>query len=204
MAFLVWALLALSAVYWGLQLGARPLATPAHVLPLGGSQAARADLTRLLGATPVASADPGPAADSRYTLLGVVAPRAGRADGEGVALIAVDGTPRTVRIGAMLENELQLLSVDSRSASLGKDGVVSMTLKLAAPGSASTGTLAPAAPSPVNLGGMPAQPGPRGGTPFAQPPGGVQMPQPVPQQVVVPQGTPPPVDNQGNPVNPNS
>ena len=191
MAFLVWALLACTGVYWTIQVAARPLATPAQALPVLEQNSSQVDLTRLLGATPVAAVEAAPAQESRFKLLGVVAPKSARAAqaGEGVALIAVDGVPRTVRVGAVIEDELQLLSVDARSAQLGKGGVASLTLQLAAPTLASTGALQPAGPSGVNLGGRPA----------AAP---AFVPQIIPQLPVgaipgqQPQG---PVDNRGNP-----
>ena len=155
MAFLVWGLLACSGVYWLIQLGARPLATPAQALPVSEQSVAHADLTRLLGAPPPVVTEMEPAAESRFKLLGVVAPKSARAAtaGEGVALISVDGVARTVRVGAVLDGDLKLLGLNARSAAIGKDGVISMNLQLSAPSAASTGALAPAAPSPVILGG---------------------------------------------------
>lgn len=159
MAFLVWMLLGGSAAYWGLQLFARPLATPADALPVSESRVARADLSRLLGSTPVAAqAEPEAPTESRLRLLGVVAPGSERAarSGEGLALIEVDGVARTVRVGARLDGELRLLRVDAKSASLGLAGQApSQTLQVSPLPAAATGNLAPAAPSPVVLGGAP-------------------------------------------------
>jgi len=157
MAFLVWALLACSAVFWSLQLFAKPLPTPADALAVREVSGPRADLSRLLGAAPVAAAQAAPVADARFSLLGLVAPRNAGAsrEGEGVALIAVDGVPRTVRIGALVDGELRLLALDARSAGLGAGGVVSMTLVLAPPQEAATGSLPPAQPSATVLGGQP-------------------------------------------------
>lgn len=168
MAFVVWGLLAGSGVYWLVQLWAKPLATPAYAAPAADSRLAQADLSRLLGATAAVADGPAPAAESRFKLLGVVAPKTGRAAhaGEGVALIAVDGVARTVRIGARVDGELQLLSVNARSASLGRDGLPALSLELATPTPASTGVLAPAALSPTLLGGDLAQ----GTPPVAMPP----------------------------------
>jgi len=157
MAFLVWGLLACSVVYWLIQLMARPLVAPPHAQAVLERRSGAADLTRLFGAAPVAEVEAAPAADSRFSLLGVVAPRNLQASeaGEGVALIAVDGVPRTVRIGAVLDGELRLLSVQGNSAQLGQGGVVRMTLQLAPPLPAATGSLAPAQASPTVLGGQP-------------------------------------------------
>ncbi len=154
MAFLVWGLLGCSAAYWLLQLLVLPVALPAQAAPLSDRSGGQADLTRLFGAAPAAEALP--LADSRFKLLGLVAPKNPKTSlaGEGVALIAVDGVARTMRIGATLEGDMQLLALDARSASLGRGGVISMVLQLATPDAAATGSLSPAAPSPLNLGGI--------------------------------------------------
>ena len=157
MAFLVWGLLALSGVYWLMQLLAKPMPTPAQAVLAIEQHGGRADMTRLFGASLVA-AEPEAVADSRFKLLGVVAavrsvrPAAQQA-GEGVALIEVDGVARTVRVGALLDGDLRLLTVDKRSAGLGRAGVVSVTLQITPGAPAATGSLAPAARSPVVLGG---------------------------------------------------
>jgi len=156
MAFGVWGLLACSGVYWLVHLWAKPLPTPARAVLASEASGPRADLSRLFGTAAVTPAALAPAIESRFKLLGVVAPRSARGSeaGEGVALIAVDGVARTVRVGAAVDGELRLLAVNARSASLGQAGVVSLSLQLAAPTTASTGALAPAAPSPLVLGGQ--------------------------------------------------
>lgn len=158
-AFSVWLLLGGSVAYWGLQLLARPLAMPASVMPAGDARPTQVDLGRLLGVTaPDAAPEPEIAPSTRLRLLGVVAPRSARAAeaGEGVALIEVDGVPRTVRVGAVVDGELRLLRVDARSASLGRAGQApSQVLEIAPPSAPVTGSLPPAAPSPVVLGGNP-------------------------------------------------
>ncbi|MBA4341544.1 MAG: general secretion pathway protein C [Methylibium sp.] len=172
LSFFVWALLACSAVFWAMQLLARPLPVPAHALAAGDGAAPRGDLARLLGSTP-ANAAPEPvlaAPDARFRLLGVVSPKAGAAAhrGEGVALISVDGAPaRAVRLGAAVDGDLQLLALDARSASLGQGGVTRMTLRLEEPAAAATGTpstavLVPAA-APIMM--PPAVPAPAEATP---------------------------------------
>lgn len=159
MAFLVWLLLGGSVAYWGLQLFARPLAMPASVLPATGGPSGPADLSRLLGAAaPEVAPEPEVAASTRLRLLGVVAPRNAKAAeaGEGVALIEVDGVPRTVRVGAVVDGELRLLRVQARSASLGLLGQApAQVLQLSPPTAPATGSLVAAAPSPVVLGGNP-------------------------------------------------
>lgn len=161
MAFLVWGLLAFSAAYWLVHLLAKPLATPSQAQPAAEQRSGQADLTRLFGAATVAAAAAAPPVESRFKLLGVVAPNlAGSgqrrgAVGEGVALIAVDGVARTVRIGALVDSDLKLLAVDARSASLGRSGVVSLSLQMEAPVIAATGALLPAPLSQTVLGGNP-------------------------------------------------
>lgn len=177
MTFSVWLLLGGSLAFWGLQLFARPLAMPASVLPAGEAQSGPVDLARLLGAV-AAEAPPEPevAASTRLRLVGVVAPKNPRsADaGEGVALIEVDGVTRTVRVGAIVDGDLRLLRVATRSASLGRLGeAASQVLEIAPPTGPVTGSLAPALPSPVVLGGNP---------PDVPP----QMPQLPPQQAAPP------------------
>jgi len=153
-AFLVWGLLACSGGYWLIQLLAKPIQVPSQAQPALEQRSGHADLTRLFGAAPAVVAEAAPAAESRFKLLGVVAPkRAGASQaGEGVALIAVDGVARTVRVGASVDGNLQLLFVDARSASLGEAGVVSMTLQITPLAAAATGALPAAQPSPVVLG----------------------------------------------------
>lgn len=175
-AFSVWLLLGGSVAFWGLQLLARPLAMPASAAPAADGRATQVDLSRLLG---VVAAEPAPppeaAVSTRLRLLGVVAPRQARAAdaGEGVALIEVDGVPRTVRVGAVVDGELRLLRVDARSASLGRLGEgASQVLEISPLPAPSTGSLPVAAPSPVVLGGNP--PGTVAGMvpPPGQPPAG--------------------------------
>lgn len=160
MAFIVWLLLGVSVTYWGIQFLARPQGTPPEAVAATESHAARADLSRLLGVTPVqaATAEPEAPTSSRLRLLGVVAPRSDRAAqaGEGVALIEVDGVARTVRVGAKIDGDLQLLRVDAKGASIGLPGQApSQVLQLAPLPAAATGALMPAAPSPVSLGAIP-------------------------------------------------
>jgi general secretion pathway protein C len=179
MAFLVWGLLAFSAAYWLVHLLAKPLATPSQAQPAAEQRSGQADLTRLFGAATLAATAAAPPVESRFKLLGVVAPNmAGTgkprsAVGEGVALIAVDGVARTVRVGALVDTDLQLLAVEARSVSLGRGDVVSLSLQIEAPVIAATGALLPAPLSQTVLGGNPPI-----GLPAA-PQAPVQMPPPV-------------------------
>ncbi|RTL46688.1 MAG: hypothetical protein EKK53_02565 [Burkholderiales bacterium] len=157
--FSVWLLLGGSVAYWGLQLFARPLPMPESVLSAGQGRSAQVDLGRLLGVTPPEAApEPEVAASTRLRLLGVVAPKNAMAAeaGEGVALIEVDGVARTVRVGAVVDGELRLLRVDARSASLGAAGQAPVqVLQISPPAAPATGSLPPAQPSNVVLGGNP-------------------------------------------------
>ena len=159
-AFTVWALVAATAVFWGLRLIVRPQPAPAYAVAVGDGAAVRGDLSRLLGAAPVAAAG-GPAVPaapelaSRFKLLGVMAgkpPSTG-----GFALIAIDSKPaRTYEVGTALDGELVLQSVSLRSAAIGpSQGTPAVTLEIPPLPLAATGTL-PAigdasrpAPSPV-------------------------------------------------------
>lgn len=149
-AFVIWALVAAIAVFWGLRLGARAPETPPNAVAAGDSPALRGDLTRLLGAPPVAAAavQITPEAASRFKLIGVMAPKgasAASADpkSRGVALIAVDGKPpKAYPVGARLDGELVLQSVSLRTASIGPaQGTSAMKLELPPPMAAATGTL---------------------------------------------------------------
>ena len=159
-AFVVWALVGATAVFWGLRLLVHAPATPAAAVAVGDAAAVRVDLTRLLGAAPVAVAAPAAAAEasSRFRLLGIMAAKpstAGRA--HGVALIAVDGKlPKAYRVGSPLDGELVLQSVSLRSAAIGPArGGPTVTLELPALPTAATGTLPVALFAPVPTGMAP-------------------------------------------------
>ena len=140
-AFSVWALLAGSIVFWSLKLAVNPLPAPAHALAVLEGAPSRVDLSRLLGSAPVAEALDAPAAaESRFHLVGVVAPKAGARSDQGVALISTEGKPaRPYRVGAVVDADLSLLSVTSRSAALGLKGhaePAKMVLQLVPPNTA--------------------------------------------------------------------
>ncbi|HJW10639.1 MAG TPA: hypothetical protein VJ598_02570 [Albitalea sp.] len=147
-AFVIWALVAASATFWGLRLFSRGPATPAHAVSAGEAVVARGDLTRLLGAPPVsASATPAaPEISARFKLAGVMAPKPPAT--QGVALIAVDGKlPRAFRVGAAIDGELVLQSVSLRSAAIGPaQGTPAVVLELPPLPPPATGTL-PATPA---------------------------------------------------------
>jgi len=106
LSFAIWALAALSAVFWLTRLLSRADAAPAHTVTVSATTAvAAADLSRLLGSTRVAAAGAPanePPVDARYKLVGVVAPRSEAAT--GLALIAVGDKPaRPVSLGGVVD-----------------------------------------------------------------------------------------------------
>ena len=174
-AFVIWALVAATAVFWGLRLWVRAPAAPAYAVAVGDSAAVRGDLTRLLGSAPVAAGPVvlAPETSSRFRLLGIVAPKyadAAAPASRGVALIAVDGKlPKAYAVGAHLDADLVLQSVSLRTVSIGATpGKAAITLELPLPAAAATGTL----------------PLPGGGAGYTPPP------LPVPQYVPPPPSLP--------------
>jgi general secretion pathway protein C len=131
--FALWALVAASAVYWGLKFTtpSGPAAGPA-LAARAPAPADPAAVARLLGAGPVsAAAAPVASLSSRFTLMGVVASRSNK----GAALIAVDGRPaKPFRVGAAIDESLMLQSVEARRATLAAspEGPAVLTLELPA------------------------------------------------------------------------
>jgi general secretion pathway protein C len=126
-AFVIWAAVAASAAFWGLRLFVRPPPVPAHAAIVDPAGAVAGDLGRLFGVDPTAPVEAAvpaaPAADARFRLIGVVAPRGHAARDGGVALIALDGKPpKAYRVGAAVDGELVLLGVHARGAALGPRG----------------------------------------------------------------------------------
>ena len=185
-AFVIWALVAATAVFWGLRLFVRAPAAPAYTVPVGDAAAVRGDLTRLLGSAPVAAPTAAalPAANARFRLLGIVAPKYAGDDavlaGHGVALLAVDGKmPKAYAVGARLDNDLVLQSVSLRKVSIGAStrGAPTITLELPPPAAAATGTL-----SATAAGDTPALPTPPAPVPqYLPPPTPQVMPPPRPE-----------------------
>ena len=129
--FVLWALVAASAAFWGLKFSARPPGPMPALTAVGGPPAADpAAVARLLGAGPAvaavaAVANPG----GRFTLVGVVA----GASHKGAALIAMDGKPpRPYRVGSKVDEGLVLQSVSQRRAVLAAsiDGPAVVTLEM--------------------------------------------------------------------------
>jgi len=170
LAFLLWAAGAAAAVYWGLHLTGTAPEPPPYAQPAPVATVASSDMDRVLGAAPVVPA-PGTAApaaaseQSRFHLLGVMAP--GGAGRGGWATLAVDGKPaRTIPVGGLVDGSSVLQKVSSRGVEIGpRDGVPLLTLRLSAPAvtaAPSTGrptALPPPAPSePATMpapGGLP-------------------------------------------------
>ena len=166
LAFTVWALVAGSAVFWGMKLFVKAPPAPPRTQVVAPAAALRGDLTRLFGPdAPVQAADAAPEApaSSRFQLVGVVAPRSPQVHGEGLALIAVDGrAARAYRVGAVVDGDNVLQSVRARGASLGpRGGEAVLALEIPLPVPAATGTLPGAAvAAPVGRAGAPPGPPP--------------------------------------------
>jgi general secretion pathway protein C len=130
LTFVVWALAAASAVFWGLRWdGKAALTQPIATLAPSATVAEAGAVARLLGSAGVVAAV-AVNAPNRLVLAGVVA-RTG--SHTGAALIAIDGKPaKSISVGARVEEGLFLRSVQGRQASLAAspDGPVTMTLEL--------------------------------------------------------------------------
>lgn len=179
LSLVIWLAVAATATFWGLRLLARPVPVPAHAAVATPAPPQGGDLTRLFGAPPppppVAAVVQVPA-DSRFKLLGVVAPTTGQR--QGLALISVEGrTPRAVGVGGRVDGELVLRSISHRRVELGQaEGPPSVVLELPALAEASRGALPPAQTE--------------GGSSFVPPPSALPAPaQAVPR--IVPGGMPP-------------
>lgn len=188
-AFVIWALIAATAVFWSLRLFVRAAPAPSNAVAVGGAVVG-GDLTRLFGTPPVAApvAVATPDAGARFRLLGIMAPKRATADakGRGVALIAVDGkAPRAYAVGSRLDGDLVLQSVNLRTASIGTpEGAQTVVLEIPRLPPAATGTL-PAF-------GSSTAPGPAGpaATPPTPVPGAVQPPLGAPGTAGPPLQTP--------------
>lgn len=127
-AFFVWALAAAAGVFWGLKVFVRPAAPPPHAV-VAANALPTADLTRVLGvpSTPAGDdeedAEAAVPGDGRFVLVGVVAARGAPSARDGVALIAVDGKPpRAYRVGAVVDGDQVVQSVEQRAVQLGPRG----------------------------------------------------------------------------------
>ncbi len=123
LTLLIWAAVLATTVVWGLPMFIRATPVPAGAQVVGAGAPSGAGLARLLGTPPVKVAESAApvVVDSRFKLLGVVAPRQGQAS--GLALISVDGKPaRSVGVGREIEPGVKLLAVSHRQAELGPGG----------------------------------------------------------------------------------
>ncbi len=122
-SFVMWALVAASAVFWGLRLAGSSAAIPAPTVALGEMSVSPEVADRFWGrpaAEPQAAMAPvyRPDISARFKLAGVAAPR--YAGESGLAVIAVDGRPpRVYRVGASVDGDFMLRQVSARSATLG-------------------------------------------------------------------------------------
>jgi general secretion pathway protein C len=148
LAFVIWAAVAASAVFWLLRLWTSSPSAPPYTVPVATTAPSRSDLTAALGAPATAkqaAAPVEPALASRFKLLGVAAPREG-GDSTGLALIAVDGKPaRGFKVGTVIDGDLLLQSVHARGAALGTKGAApAVSLELPpVPGAQSSPRTAP-------------------------------------------------------------
>lgn len=153
-AFVVWALVAGSLVFWGLRLLARPDAVPREALPVSLAQAVRGDLTRLFPAPVRQEEQPAeqPGLASRLRVLGVVAPRIGPSGAQpdaGVVLISLDGRPpRAVRMGERIDRreELVVQSIEQTRVVVGTANGGQITLSLPPLPPPAVGSLPPPEP----------------------------------------------------------
>lgn len=186
-AFLIWAAAAVAAVFWGLRVWGESPRPPAHAQPAPAAAVVSGDLTRVLGANPVApvvavDAVPPSPDQTRFQLLGVIAAApaagAGRSAGPAWATISVDGKPpRTYRLGSVVEGSNVLQKVAARGVEIGpRGGAPAVTLQLTPPPAAATGRPGAAA-SPIPV--MPAK---------LALPGGLQAPSATPPAPAVTAG----------------
>lgn len=185
-AFVIWAAVAASAVFWAMRLLVKPMPAPGYATVVSSASGFKGDLSRLLGVDEVpaaaVAADPAaPApADTRFKLIGVVAPRSVAAKREGLALIATDGKPpRAYRVGSTVDGRWVLLAVHARGASLGPAGqAAQVDLTLPALPPPASGNLSSLGAAPLSVRSSTGTPG----SPMQLPP-----PPPIDQPVAVPQ-----------------
>ena len=191
LSLLIWALVAASAAYWGLRLFIRPQPVPGGAVVASAQAPVSGDLGRLLGTPPAMPVVEAAvlAAESRFRLLGVVAPRAGQFN--GLALVSGDGKPaRAVAVGREIEPGLRLLAVSQREADFGQTRGAP-AFKLALPLLAEANRGKPGDPAAAALPAAGARPGfspPQPGSPAFRLPAGL-----VPRSVAPdPAAEPPP------------
>jgi general secretion pathway protein C len=135
--FLLWALAAGSAAFWILQGvnaapsdSAAPLTKPALTTNHTPAASNVPQIATLLGAkNPVipTAASAAAASQARFQLVGVLAVSSKK----GAALLAIDGKPaKPYRLGALIEDGLEVTAVAARSVSIGRNGTTAFTLEL--------------------------------------------------------------------------
>lgn len=150
-AWIVWAAVAASLVFWGTRLLVRPSLLPAQTQTVANDSAVQADLLRLFA---VNAPPPGAAAPvvqdrslaERFRLLGVAA--GAQQSQRGWALIAVDGqAARAYRRGEAIEGEWILQTVTQNQVGIGpRGGQALLQLDLPSLPPPATGNLAVAEP----------------------------------------------------------
>jgi hypothetical protein len=150
--FFIWALVAACTAFWGLKIFAATNPVPPNARAPSKPVAVAGPMVRLFGAVPVAEEEEqaAPAASDRYQLVGVIAPRAGSAGHDGMAIVSVDNQPaKSFHVGGPVEGDTTLLAVAKRSADFGpKGGPTAFTLQLPEPAPPETGTLPPPVSQP--------------------------------------------------------
>jgi len=184
-AFLIWAAAAAAAAFWGLRVWGESPQPPTHALPAPAAAVVSGDLTRVLGANPVApaavvDAAPPSADQTRFQLVGVIAAgtsgTSGRSAGPAWATLSVDGKPaRTYRVGSVVDGSYVLQKVAARGVEIGpRGGAPALTLNLAPPPAAATGRpgTPPNGASPATSSMLPGMPAPPSMAPVPQSPVG--------------------------------
>lgn len=139
LTFLVWALVAGSGLSWGFKLFVRPSGLPEQARAVSPVTPQAGGFVRVMGRVEEAPVAAVPV-DSRFHLLGIVAPKGAGHEDQAVALISVGSDPaRPWRPGAVIDGNMTLLSVNQRAAQLGpKGGPVTAELVLPDPSEAKT------------------------------------------------------------------
>lgn len=184
-AWIVWALLAVSAVAWGMKLFVQPVSVPAQAQLVGVEEQTRGDALRLFAQMPAVAGSAASASPNagRFKLLGVASASADDPEFGGVALVSVDGKPaRAFELGSVIEGDWVVQIIEPRQVRLGRAGEMpSITLDLPVLPPPATGTLSmalaareatarqlssarpaasgvPSGMAPVVVGGAPVQP----------------------------------------------
>ena len=166
---LVWLVAAAGAAAWALPLLTSPIPVPPQAVVVGSGVplAGPAGLEKLLGRpiAPPALAQAQAPAQSRFKLLGVVAPRtlagASSTAGSGLALLSIDGKlPRAFALGAEVESGLRVLKIGLRRVELGATGSASPVMVLELPALAAvTASVGTDLVVPGSGPGLPGRPG---------------------------------------------